>query len=70
MIIPLSEHQLRTYLDTGKVTVEIPVRKGVLVQLDRRVAIGEEFYTVATIAFERRGDRWAWIVGLEAENAD
>lgn len=26
--------------------------------------------SVSTIALERRGDQWAWIVGLEAVNAD
>lgn len=166
MIIPLSESQLSTYLDTGKVTVELPsncwwrsdiepkehskfpgywipyTKNSQLangepgqaeddcgitapVKVDDRVAIGEEwrmpcwdddtgccgvYYrdgefrwyrpgyhddmareylsrqwrsaeqmppelaryhaTVQTIAFERRDDRWAWVVGLEAENAN
>ncbi len=165
MILPISESQLRTYLDTGQVTVELPsdckwradvepkehsefpglwmpycsdgrVANGepgdtddsyeitAPVKVGDRVAIGEEwrmprwdddhgvgiyyrdeefrwhrpsdhvefareylsrkwypadtmpewaarhFATVATVAFERRGDRWAWFIGLEADSAD
>ncbi len=102
MIIPLSESQLRTYLETGKVTVELPEPRQPPCQIaddgtgrwtpvgmpwagldwwppvkvgDRVAAAlpgwSTNYYpTVATVAFERRGDRWTWIVGLEASNGN